>query len=110
LLVGVQAGVDVDTLVRVISASSGGSTQLTGQLVNRALRGRFEPGFMTALLLKDMRLAADLAAESGQATPVTDAAASAFAAAVEAGHGRDDYSAILLELEKRAGVEVRLRE
>ena len=110
LLVGVRAGVDLDTLVRVIAVSSGSSLQLTGQLAQRGLRGHFEPGFMTALLLKDLGLAAELAAETGQRTPLTDVARTAFAAAVEAGHGRDDYSAILQELEQDAGVGLRLTE
>jgi len=110
LLVGVRAGVDLDTLVDVISVSSGSSIQLTGQLAQRGLRGRFEPGFMTALLLKDLRLGLDLAAEAGQDAPQARLAEAAYAGAVASGHSTEDYSAILLELEKAAGVQLRLRD
>lgn len=108
LLVGVRAGVPASTLVDVISVSSGASAQLTGQLSKRALLGEFEPGFKTDLLLKDLGLAAALAAESGQQIPLTDVAARLFEAAQAAGHGAEDYSSLLLELEKHAGVTVRL--
>jgi 3-hydroxyisobutyrate dehydrogenase-like beta-hydroxyacid dehydrogenase len=109
LLVAVRAGVDLRALTDVISVSSGSSAQLTGQLMLRALAGTVEPGFMTDLLVKDMRLAAELAADTGQATTVTDSARALFEAAQAEGHGREDYTALLFELEKQAGVRLRLK-
>ena len=99
LLVGARAGVPVQTLVDVVAASSGGSTQLTGQLVRRGLAGDFGPGFMTDLLVKDLRLAADLAEAGGRQIPLARLALEQFEGSQRAGHGRDDYSALLLELE-----------
>jgi 3-hydroxyisobutyrate dehydrogenase-like beta-hydroxyacid dehydrogenase len=108
LLVGVRAGADLRTLVDVVSVSSGASIQLSGQLALRALVGEFGPGFTTDLLVKDLGLASELAATAGQETPVTDVARGLFQASQAAGHGGEDYSAVLLELEKKAGLELRL--
>ncbi|MGB2939176.1 MAG: NAD(P)-dependent oxidoreductase [Candidatus Dormiibacterota bacterium] len=108
LMVGVRAGADLNTLVEVLEVSSGGSTQLSGQLKLRALAGEFDPGFMTRLLVKDMNLAADLARESDQATPLTDLARALFQSAVEAGHADQDYSALLQEMEQASGTRLRL--
>jgi 3-hydroxyisobutyrate dehydrogenase-like beta-hydroxyacid dehydrogenase len=99
LLVGVRAGVPLQTLVDVVSVSSGGSTQLDGALRPRALKGDFTPGFFTDLLVKDLGLALELAGEGGQATPFAALARELFTRSQAAGHGREDYSALLLELE-----------
>jgi 3-hydroxyisobutyrate dehydrogenase-like beta-hydroxyacid dehydrogenase len=108
LLVGVRAGVPLRALVDVVSASSGGSTQLTGQLVPRALSGKFEPGFATDLLVKDLGLAAALAGESAQEVPFAELARDLFRRSQAAGHGAEDYTALLLELENEAGTRLRL--
>jgi 3-hydroxyisobutyrate dehydrogenase-like beta-hydroxyacid dehydrogenase len=108
LLVGVRAGVPLKTLVDVVSVSSGGSVQLTGQLAKRALVGELEPGFATDLLVKDLRLAADLASENAQETPLTDVARRLFEASQAAGHGGDDYTALAVELAQGLPEELRL--
>lgn len=58
-----------------------------------ASRG-YEPLFRLDLLVKDLGLALGLAAEHGVPTPVADAAASAYRAALEAGLAGLDYSAV----------------
>ena len=100
LLLGVRAGVPLQTLVEVVSVSSGGSTQLEGQLKLRGLAGQFEPGFATDLLAKDLRLAIDLAREAGQKVPFAALALELFAASQAAGHGAQDYTAVVLEMER----------
>jgi 3-hydroxyisobutyrate dehydrogenase-like beta-hydroxyacid dehydrogenase len=108
LVVGVRAGVSLKTLVDVVSVSSGGSAQLTGQLAKRALVGELDPGFATELLLKDLRLAAELATEQGQQTPLTDVARQMFEASQAAGHGRQDYTALAVELARGLSQELKL--
>jgi 3-hydroxyisobutyrate dehydrogenase-like beta-hydroxyacid dehydrogenase len=108
LLLGVRAGVSLKTLVEAVSVSSGGSTQLTGQLAKRAFVGELDPGFATDLLVKDLRLAADLAAENGQETPLTDVARRLFEASQAAGHGRQDYTALAIDLAGGLSEELRL--
>ncbi len=108
LIVGVAAGVSLKTLVDVVSVSSGASAQLSGQLVKRALIGELEPGFATDLLVKDLRLAADLAAQTGQQIQVNDVVRTLFEAAQQAGHGREDYTALAIELSRRLPEGLRL--
>jgi 3-hydroxyisobutyrate dehydrogenase-like beta-hydroxyacid dehydrogenase len=54
----------------------------------------YEPLFRLDLLVKDLGLALDLAAEHGVRTPIADAAASTYRAALAAGLGGLDYSAV----------------
>jgi 3-hydroxyisobutyrate dehydrogenase-like beta-hydroxyacid dehydrogenase len=108
LLVGVAAGVPLKVLVDVVSVSSGASAQLSGQLVKRAFAGELDPGFATDLLVKDLRLAADLARQTGQEAPLTDAARHLFEAAQRAGYGARDYTALAALMSKEASQELRL--
>lgn len=54
----------------------------------------YEPLFRLDLLVKDLRLSLELAAEHGVATPVADAAAATYRAALGAGLAALDYSAV----------------
>jgi 3-hydroxyisobutyrate dehydrogenase len=109
-VLGVKAGVDVETMAKVIGVSSGASWQLAHQFPLRAFNGSFKPGFMTDLLHKDLGLALDLAAENSVPTIMTAVARQLYEAARAAGHGRDDYTTVLKVLEQTAGVEVRVKE
>ncbi|HEV1997329.1 MAG TPA: NAD-binding protein, partial [Candidatus Dormibacteraeota bacterium] len=57
-------------------------------------------GFTTDLLAKDLRLAMDIAAETGYEAPFAALALKLFTASQAAGHGGQDYSAVLLEMEQ----------
>jgi len=103
LLVGVRAGVPLQTLVDVVSVSSGGSAQLSGQMSLRGLAGNFAPGFSTDLLVKDLDLAANLAGEVGAQTRFNELTLELYRASQDCGHGGDDYTALLQELEQ--GIE-----
>lgn len=107
LVLGVKAGVDVETMAKVIGASSGASWQLSQQFPVRAFNGSFKPGFMTDLLHKDLGLALDLAAEYQTPIAMTALARQLYEMTRAAGYGRDDYTALLKVLEQVAGVEVR---
>jgi 3-hydroxyisobutyrate dehydrogenase len=106
-VLGVKAGVDVNTMAKVIGMSTGASWQLTNPFVLRAFKGNFNPGFMTDLLHKDLGLALDLAAENRTPVAMTSLARQLYEIARATGHGRDDYTVLLKVLEQIAGVEVR---
>ena len=55
----------------------------------------YEPMFRLDLLVKDLGLALELAGEDGVPTPVAREAMRVYAAAVEAGMGGLDYSAVI---------------
>src|SRR6266478_6888180 len=106
-VLGVKAGVDVDTMAKIIGVSSGASWQLANQFPIRAFNGSFQPGFMTDLLHKDLGLALELAAENSTSLPITALARQLYEMARAAGYGREDYTALLKVLENMAGVQVR---
>ncbi len=106
-VLGAKAGVDVDTMARIIGVSSGASWQLAQQFPLRAFNGSFQPGFMTDLLHKDLGLALDLAAESQTPMAMTALTRQMYEMARAAGYGREDYTSLLKVLEQMAGVEVR---
>jgi 3-hydroxyisobutyrate dehydrogenase len=106
-VLGVKAGVDVETMAKIIGVSAGASWQLSAQFPLRAFNGSFQPGFMTDLLHKDLGLALELAAEKQTTVPMTALARQLYEMARAAGYGREDYTSLLKVLEGMAGVEVR---
>jgi 2-hydroxy-3-oxopropionate reductase len=99
LLLARAAGVDP---ARVRDALLGGFAQsrvldLHGA---RMLEGRFAPGFRAPLQLKDLAIAAELGAASGQPLPGTDTALRLYRAMVDAGHGDLDHSGLYVLLEE----------
>lgn len=108
-VLGVKAGADVETMARIIGASTGASWQLANQFPLRAFNGSFQPGFMTNLLHKDLSLATDLATENDTPIAMTALARQLYEKAQAAGYGTDDYTSILKVIEENAGVEVRIK-
>src|SRR5919199_1447549 len=101
LLLARAAGVDP---ARVREALLGGFAQsrvldLHGA---RMLEGRFAPGFRAPLQVKDLAIAADLGAASGQPLPGTETALSLYRQMVDAGHGDLDHSGLFVLLEEQA--------
>jgi 3-hydroxyisobutyrate dehydrogenase len=106
-VLGVKAGVDAETMTKIISVCTGASWQLSNQFPLRAFNGSFKPGFMTDLLHKDLGLALDLAAESQTPVLLTALSRQMYEMVRTAGYGREDYTSLLKVLEQMAGVEVR---
>jgi 3-hydroxyisobutyrate dehydrogenase len=106
-VLGVKAGVDVDTMANIIGVSTGASWQLANQFPLRAFNGSFQPGFMTDLLHKDLGLALDLAAENKVPVVMTALTRQMYEMARAAGYEREDYTSLLKVLEQMVGVEVR---
>ena len=55
----------------------------------------YRPGFAAAMMLKDLRLAAEAAAAAGLELPLGGAAERLYAAFAEAGQGGVDFSGII---------------
>ncbi|MFM2282308.1 MAG: hypothetical protein RLZZ444_4539, partial [Pseudomonadota bacterium] len=55
----------------------------------------YKPGFATALMLKDLRLAQEAALASGASTPLGAEAAQLYGLFDKLGHGGEDFSAII---------------
>ncbi|MBI3326083.1 MAG: 2-hydroxy-3-oxopropionate reductase, partial [Nitrospinae bacterium] len=106
LVLGAKAGVDPTLMVEAISAG----LARCGVLEVRApsvLEGKFDPGFMIRLHLKDLRLALEAGHALGVPLPVTAVVREMYNALNVAGKGDRDHSAIILLLEDLAKVQVR---
>lgn len=102
LLLAERAGVDP---VAVRDALAGGfaDSRILDLHGRRMLEDELEPGFRAQLHQKDLRLALDLARETGTALPTTGVVAQLFAGLVGAGDGDRDHAALQLSLRRLAG-------
>ena len=102
-----RAGVDPALALEVINASSGRSNASQNLIPERVLTRAFPRTFRLALLEKDVRIALELARETGTAAPFTELASQLFAAArAELGEEADHVEAVRL-IEREAGVEIK---
>ncbi len=109
-VLGTKAGVDVETMARIVGTSSGASWQLEQPIRLRAFSGTFEPGFFTDLLIKDLRLVAGMGEDLHVPVTLAAVAKQMYEAARAQGYGRSDYTSVVRPLEELTGVQVRIRE
>lgn len=99
-----RLGLSHQALFDVASTSSGQCWSLTaycpvpGPVPASPANDGYQPGFAAALMLKDLRLAADAAKATGSRTPLGAAAAEIYDAFVAAGDGGTDFSGIVRHL------------
>ncbi len=67
-----EAGVDPALVVAGVSDGTGANWQLANLFPRKVLRGDFEPGFRITHMAKDLRIAAEVAAEYGLDLPELD--------------------------------------
>jgi 3-hydroxyisobutyrate dehydrogenase len=105
-----KEGVDLDVLFEVLSHSTGDCTALRTRIPFEGARpdtpasNGWRPGFMTALMAKDVDLVRNEAARAGVPVASADAVHPVLAAALEAGFGREDFSALGKIVRRHAGL------
>jgi 3-hydroxyisobutyrate dehydrogenase len=105
LVVGRATGVDLEALVRVMGAGSGGSTML--DLKAPAMREHdYTTLFKLEHMLKDVRLCLEQARAAGVGFDAADAAGGALEHGLAAGLGDADFAALLEAVEEAAGVRL----
>ena len=109
MVLGVKAGIDAEKLYEVLRSSSANNVWLERNCP-QVLKGNFEPGFRTNLVLKDMELVLALSKEYGVPLPVGAITEQRFLEAKAAGFGEKGTQSIFLRLEELAGVQVRSPE
>jgi 4-hydroxybutyrate dehydrogenase / sulfolactaldehyde 3-reductase len=107
LVLGVSAGLELDTVLKVLRMTAASNTHLKNTYAEKALRRDFSPGFATKLAVKDLRLALGLAIDEQLPIGVGSAALQLFSTACGEGHADDDYTSVITVLERLAGVELR---
>jgi len=106
LVLGTKAGVDPKKIVEVLS----GGLARCGVLENRGMRvvqRDFAPGFRIRLHYKDLNIIREAGRAYGVPLPASSLAHELFGAAVAAGRGELDHSAIVTVIEDLAKAEVR---
>ena len=105
LVLAQRSGVDP---AKVREALLGGFAQSRVLEVHgqRALEGRFEPGFRIRLHRKDLHIALDTAQSQGVSTPVTALVHDMMNSLVAHGYGDEDHSYLIAELAGRANIEL----
>jgi 3-hydroxyisobutyrate dehydrogenase-like beta-hydroxyacid dehydrogenase len=102
LLLGKRLALDLDALVLVMQSGSGGSAML--DLKARPMREHdYATLFKLAHMLKDVRLSLAEARAAGIRFEFAEDVERILAEADRAGHGDDDFAALLAALEARAG-------
>ena len=103
-LLAQKLGLDAQTFFDISSVSSGQSWSMTsyaplpGVGPDTPADHDYQGGFATALMLKDLKLAAEAAADTGADTPMGAKAADLYQKFADAGHGGLDFSAIIRAL------------
>ena len=104
-----KLGLSRQALFDVASVSSGQSWSLTSYCPAPGLtpaspaNNGYKPGFMAALMLKDLRLAQEAAAGVGASTPLGAMAAQLYALYVASGEGGSDFSGVIEMIRGRLG-------
>ncbi len=107
MVTGVKAGLDPRQMLEVINAGTGRNTATEDKFAKAVLPGTFDLGFAAALMLKDVKLFLAEREMLGVPTDVIEAVGRLFQLACDEGGEDADLSAVVLPVEKRAGVKVR---
>jgi 3-hydroxyisobutyrate dehydrogenase len=95
-----KTGLDVAKMIEVVSAGAGGSWQLAN-LGPRIAAGDFAPGFMVDLVLKDLGLVADAAAEHNISLPGVALVRELFQRVADSGGGKLGTQALVTAVDEQ---------
>ena len=111
LLMGARHGLDPSALSEILKSSSGDNWSLQvynpypGVMPDKPASNDFQPGFLTDLMVKDLRLAMQVADTAGLPIAMGSLAKNLYEEHQEAGHGTLDFSSIINRLGERPGVK-----
>lgn len=95
LAIAREAGVDLNVTIDAVTSGGGGANaQLANLYPKRVFAGDFTAGFKLGYMLKDLRHAFGLAAETGVGVPVGQAAGARLAEAAEQSGQEADFGAV----------------
>jgi 3-hydroxyisobutyrate dehydrogenase-like beta-hydroxyacid dehydrogenase len=103
---GVKSGLDAKVMIEVINAGSGRNTATEDKFPRQVLTRRFNHGFTTGLMHKDVVLCLEEAEAAGVPMPVAEAVRALWARAYEELGAESDLTAVAQLVERRAGIEL----
>jgi 3-hydroxyisobutyrate dehydrogenase-like beta-hydroxyacid dehydrogenase len=105
LVMGEKAGLDWDTMLEVLGNSAVGSGVVKSKIPSLAARDYDHPGNSLHNIAKDLDLALAAGKQAGVELPATQRIRELYDRGLEAGFEWKDYSALILAMEQRAGLE-----
>lgn len=106
-VLGIKAGLDRAAILRVVGDGAGSSRMLQVR-GPQMVAGRYEEATMkVGVWQKDMKIIGEFAAALGAATPLFNASASLYTAAMAQGFGAQDTASVCAVLERLSGVKRR---
>jgi hypothetical protein len=106
IVAGVKAGIDPAVMVDVINVSSGMNTATTQKFPKSILNRRFDYGFATGLMFKDVRLCLEEAEDMGLDLETAKAVRAVWQKMNDTFGPESDFTRIVEMVEKPAGVTV----
>ncbi|NDO83225.1 6-phosphogluconate dehydrogenase [Citrobacter sp. NCU1] len=97
-------GLDLAVAIKVMSGTAAGKGHFTTTWPGKVLKGDLSPAFMVDLALKDLRIAVDIAKQTGVPLGMGQVAETYYHSASAHGRGRQDWSALLTQMREQAGL------
>ena len=110
LTLGKKLGLEPETMLEIISQSSGNSYALTAKAEKFIFQGAFDGGFAVDLQYKDLELAISTAKSLTMPLFMANQAQQLFEVARAKGQGREDISSVIKISEEAAQVKVRTKK
>ncbi|AKL14324.1 TPA: sulfolactaldehyde 3-reductase [Kluyvera intermedia] len=96
-------GLDLNVAINVMSGTAAGKGHFTTTWPGKVLKGDLSPAFMVDLALKDLRIAVDVARQTGVPLGMGEVAETYYRSASHDGRGRQDWSVLLSQVRRLAG-------
>jgi 3-hydroxyisobutyrate dehydrogenase len=109
MLIAAKAGIDLETLARIVPASAGQSRTFEN-IPRGVLPGSFVAGGTLDIVAKDVELACQLARDVGAPATLGALASDMYKRAQRRGWGQQGFPVVARVLEAMAGIELRSRE
>src|SRR5258706_14203930 len=101
---GMKGGLEPQTIYNV-NSDGGGASRMFQIRGPQMVAGRYDDaGIKVELFQKDMKIIADFAARNGVWTPLFNASAAIYNAAMAQGHAEEDTASVCAVLEKLSGI------
>lgn len=107
LVMGAKAGLSPETMLKVINVSSGRNMATEKYIPAAVLSRRFDFGFKTELMYKDVRLCLEEAEALGVPMWIAGTVKQVWGFAISQQMGKEDMTAIIKVTEAWAGIEVK---
>ena len=104
IVLGIKAGLDPEQLVQALSGGAARSWVLENRS-GRMIANDYPPGFKTALHLKDLNIALQLAREVGASMPIAAIVSQIETGLVAQGHADEDMSNVARTIRGLSGLE-----